>query len=205
MLGAAVLGCVLAACSGAPPATGVVTLAVLSSPNSLDPRVGSDETSQRAHQLLYDNLLALDDQLRVTGGLAVELAAARSADLRRGLAPGRAVSRRPRADGRRRGLHVQFVHRPVVHLGAQGRVSRARQGDGARSLHGPVLAEGAVRLVPDPAGDAGRAERRRARTCATIRSAPGRTSSSALPSTTGWSWRRSRSTSAARRPTTASC
>lgn len=66
----AVLLCVFAACNAAPPKSNVVTLAVLSSPNSLDPRVGSDETSQRAHQLLYDNLLALDDQLRVTGGLA---------------------------------------------------------------------------------------------------------------------------------------
>lgn len=47
-----------------------ITVAVLTSPNSLDPRVGSDETSQRVHQLVYDNLLALDDQLRVVGGLA---------------------------------------------------------------------------------------------------------------------------------------
>ncbi|MDP2052215.1 MAG: ABC transporter substrate-binding protein [Acidobacteriota bacterium] len=60
----------LGACSDAPPKNRIVTLAVLSSPNSLDPRVGSDETSQRAHQLLYDNLLALDEQLKVTGGLA---------------------------------------------------------------------------------------------------------------------------------------
>ena len=67
---AVVLGCSLAACDSAPPKTGIVTIAVLSSPNSLDPRVGSDETSQRAHQLLFDNLLSLDDQLRVTGGLA---------------------------------------------------------------------------------------------------------------------------------------
>ena len=48
----------------------VITVAVLSSPNSLDPRIGSDETSQRVHQLVYDYLLALDDQLRVVGGLA---------------------------------------------------------------------------------------------------------------------------------------
>jgi peptide/nickel transport system substrate-binding protein len=66
----AALLCLLAACSSAPPPNNIVTLAVLSSPNSLDPRVGSDETSQRAHQLIYDNLLALDEQLRVTGGLA---------------------------------------------------------------------------------------------------------------------------------------
>ncbi len=56
-------------CSTVPP-SGVVTVAVLSSPNSLDPRIGSDETSQRVHQLVFDNLLALDGQLRVTGGLA---------------------------------------------------------------------------------------------------------------------------------------
>jgi len=60
----------LSACSSAPPASRIITLAVLSSPNSLDPRIGSDETSQRVHQLIFDNLLALDDQLRVTGGLA---------------------------------------------------------------------------------------------------------------------------------------
>ncbi len=65
-----VLGGVISGCQSAPPANHVVTLAVLSSPNSLDPRVGSDETSQRAHQLIYDNLLALDEQLRVVGGLA---------------------------------------------------------------------------------------------------------------------------------------
>ena len=53
-----------------PPKTGVVTVAVLSSPNSLDPRIGSDETSQRIHTLIYDYLLALDDNLRVVGGLA---------------------------------------------------------------------------------------------------------------------------------------
>src|SRR5687767_5868742 len=60
----------LQACSTAASAPGVVTIAVLSSPNNLDPRVGTDETSQRAHQLIYDNLLSLDDQLRVSAGLA---------------------------------------------------------------------------------------------------------------------------------------
>jgi len=48
----------------------IVTVAVLTSPNSLDPRIGTDETSQRVHQLIYDNLLTLDDQLKVVGGLA---------------------------------------------------------------------------------------------------------------------------------------
>ena len=60
----------LVGCAAAPPKSGVVTLAVLSSPNSLDPRIGSDETSQRAHQLIFDNLLSLDEQLRVSPGLA---------------------------------------------------------------------------------------------------------------------------------------
>lgn len=69
-IGAVLAAGLFTACTSAPPRSGVVTLAVLSSPNSLDPRVGSDETSQRAHQLIFDNLLSLDDQLRVTGGLA---------------------------------------------------------------------------------------------------------------------------------------
>ncbi|MDP2317880.1 MAG: ABC transporter substrate-binding protein [Acidobacteriota bacterium] len=69
-IGSITLAALLSACTPPPPANRIVTLAVLSSPNSLDPRVGSDETSQRAHQLLYDNLLALDEQLKVTGGLA---------------------------------------------------------------------------------------------------------------------------------------
>ena len=68
----AVLCLVLTACNQRPPASGVITVAVLSSPNSLDPRIGSDETSQRVHQLVFDYLLALDDKLRVTGGLATD-------------------------------------------------------------------------------------------------------------------------------------
>ena len=58
------------ACSTAASSPGVITIAVLSSPNNLDPRVGTDETSQRAHQLIYDNLLSLDGELRVSAGLA---------------------------------------------------------------------------------------------------------------------------------------
>ena len=65
-----VIGVAIGGCASAPPANDVITVAVLSSPNSLDPRIGSDETSQRVHQLVFDYLLALDDKLRVTGGLA---------------------------------------------------------------------------------------------------------------------------------------
>src|SRR5688572_33235360 len=61
---------VMGGCNSTPPPSDVITVAVLSSPNNLDPRIGSDETSQRVHQLVFDYLLALDDKLRVTGGLA---------------------------------------------------------------------------------------------------------------------------------------
>jgi peptide/nickel transport system substrate-binding protein len=57
-------------CGSRPAPGNVITVAVLSSPNNLDPRIGSDETSQRVHQLVFDYLLALDEQLRPTGGLA---------------------------------------------------------------------------------------------------------------------------------------
>jgi peptide/nickel transport system substrate-binding protein len=48
----------------------VVTLAVFASPNNFDPRVGTDEVSQKVYQLVYDNLLNLDQQLNVGPGLA---------------------------------------------------------------------------------------------------------------------------------------
>jgi peptide/nickel transport system substrate-binding protein len=48
----------------------VITLAVPSSPNNLDPRVGTDEVSQKIQQLVFSTLLALDDRLQVVGGLA---------------------------------------------------------------------------------------------------------------------------------------
>ena len=48
----------------------VITVAVPSSPNSFDPRVGTDEVSQRVYQLVYDNLFNLDESLRVSPGLA---------------------------------------------------------------------------------------------------------------------------------------
>src|SRR5688572_33401040 len=67
---ACLLSSCVAACSSHASSSNVVTVAVLSSPNSLDPRIGSDETSQRIHTLIYDYLLALDDKLRVVGGLA---------------------------------------------------------------------------------------------------------------------------------------
>jgi peptide/nickel transport system substrate-binding protein len=67
----ALLVAVLAACSSAPRYDpNVITLAVFSSPNSFDPRMGTDEVSQKVGQLVYDYLFNLDDQLRVVPGLA---------------------------------------------------------------------------------------------------------------------------------------
>jgi len=62
----------LAVACGAPPAPdpGTIRVAIVSSPNNLDPRVGTDEVSQRVHQLIYDQLLRIDDHLRVVPGLA---------------------------------------------------------------------------------------------------------------------------------------
>lgn len=49
----------------------IITLAVFASPNNFDPRVGTDEVSQKVYQLVYDTLLNLDDELKVGPGLAM--------------------------------------------------------------------------------------------------------------------------------------
>lgn len=49
----------------------VVGIAV--APTNLDPRIGSDEASQRVHQLLYASLVRLDDQLQVVPEVATAL------------------------------------------------------------------------------------------------------------------------------------
>ncbi len=65
------VGLVLAACaSEAPPDPGVITVALANAPTNLDPRVGSDEASQRVHQLLYNCLFRVGDDLRVVPELA---------------------------------------------------------------------------------------------------------------------------------------
>lgn len=53
-----------------PAADAPIVIAIASSPNNLDPRIGTDEVSQKLQQLIYSPLLALDDRLRVIGGLA---------------------------------------------------------------------------------------------------------------------------------------
>lgn len=66
-----------------------VIVGIAVGPTNLDPRVGSDEASQRVHQLLYASLVRLDDQLQVVPELAERLEARDAttfvAHLRRGL------------------------------------------------------------------------------------------------------------------------
>lgn len=62
------------ACQSADPAPpGVVTVAIANSPANLDPRVGSDEASQKLHQLLYNSLFRVGDDLRLVPELATAL------------------------------------------------------------------------------------------------------------------------------------
>jgi peptide/nickel transport system substrate-binding protein len=69
----AVLAC---SCVNRPTANpNVIVVAITSGPNSLDPRFGLDDSSQKLHQLIFDGLLRIDDGLRFTptGGLAERL------------------------------------------------------------------------------------------------------------------------------------
>src|SRR6187431_2896362 len=63
---------------GTPPATPAdpIVVALTSSPVSLDPALGLDESSQKLHQLLYRSLLKTDADLRVVPDLAVRFESA---------------------------------------------------------------------------------------------------------------------------------
>jgi peptide/nickel transport system substrate-binding protein len=66
----------LAACAGpqaAPGERGFLVVEVQSSPNNFDPRVGTDEVSQRVSQLVFSPLMTLDENLRVVPSLAARL------------------------------------------------------------------------------------------------------------------------------------
>jgi peptide/nickel transport system substrate-binding protein len=69
-------GALSVACgASAPPPSDAAFVKVIirASPVSFDPRVSTDESSQRVHQLVYSHLMTLDDQLRVAPGLAARL------------------------------------------------------------------------------------------------------------------------------------
>lgn len=71
-----ILAALACACVNRPTANPkVIVVAVTSGPNSLDPRYGLDDSSQKVHQLIFDGLLRIDDGLRFTteGALAEEL------------------------------------------------------------------------------------------------------------------------------------
>jgi peptide/nickel transport system substrate-binding protein len=79
MPAAAVLAALHAACITTPPAPpGAIVVALANSPTNLDPAVGLDEASQKLHQLLYQSLLRIDDNLRVVPDLAVRFETADS-------------------------------------------------------------------------------------------------------------------------------
>lgn len=51
----------------------VIVASLTNGPNNLDPRIPTDDTSQKLHSLMYDNLVELDDHLRVVPRLAERL------------------------------------------------------------------------------------------------------------------------------------
>jgi peptide/nickel transport system substrate-binding protein len=51
----------------------VIVVSMTSGPNNLDPRMGTDDASQKIHQLIFDNFMELDEHLRVVPKLAESL------------------------------------------------------------------------------------------------------------------------------------
>ena len=51
----------------------IIVVGVTSGPNNLDPRIGTDDVSAKAAQLIFNNLMTLDDRLQVAPDLAERL------------------------------------------------------------------------------------------------------------------------------------
>ena len=66
------LACVICVqgCGGGRAAADAIVVGIANSPAVLDPRIGADEQSQKAHQLLFNTLLRIDNDLRVVPELA---------------------------------------------------------------------------------------------------------------------------------------
>lgn len=65
----------VAACTSTPPApAGSIVVGMTNSALDLDPRVAADEASQKVHQLLYNTLVRIDENLRTVPDLAESLA-----------------------------------------------------------------------------------------------------------------------------------
>jgi peptide/nickel transport system substrate-binding protein len=71
------------------PNPNVLVVGVTSGPNNLDPRIGTDDVSGKASQLIFNSLMTLDDRLRVVPDVAERLdnpdATTYVATLRRGV------------------------------------------------------------------------------------------------------------------------
>jgi len=65
----------LAGCSSAPNdiPPGAIVVAIRTAPNNLDPRIASDEASQRVAQLVFASLMTIGDDLKVRPSLALRL------------------------------------------------------------------------------------------------------------------------------------
>ena len=72
-LAALLLAASVSACSQTRPEGNAIVVGMANSAVNLDPRVGADEASQKAHQLLYNALVRIDDQLRIVPELAESL------------------------------------------------------------------------------------------------------------------------------------
>ena len=141
----------------------VITLAVFASPTNFDPRVGTDEVSQKVYQLVYDNLLNLDDQLRVGPGLATGWEQPDDltyvVHLRRGVRfhDGHELTSADVAYTFNSLIDPSFVS---ARRGAYALLERVEAVD---PVHRALRPEEAVRLVSDSAGPADRPGRRRRR------------------------------------------
>src|SRR5215510_2962707 len=66
--------CATSACLHAPVRdAGVIVVGVVSVPNSLDPRLGTDAVSQNAHQLIFNGMMRIVDNLKVVPDVAERL------------------------------------------------------------------------------------------------------------------------------------
>jgi peptide/nickel transport system substrate-binding protein len=72
--GLLLLAFVTSACLQRPAAdANTIVVSLTSGPNNLDPRMGTDDASQKIHQLIFDNFMELDEHLRVVPKLAESL------------------------------------------------------------------------------------------------------------------------------------
>ena len=64
------LGVILGCTGGPPPPPGSIVVGMTNSALDLDPRVAADEASQKVHQLLYNTLVRIDENLKIVPDVA---------------------------------------------------------------------------------------------------------------------------------------